>query len=90
MNKILDKIGTDKVIHCLVSFVLSVLIALFIKLFTVDKVSIAGLSWMIVFVIGFVKELIDEHEYKGADKDDFIASTIGCTCGSVIIYLLIV
>lgn len=93
MKKILDwfkKWEKDKVLHVLLSLVVSLLAAIVVKAFGGDKFDVLGAAWFAGFVAGFGKEMYDQHVYKGADSADWAADIIGTTAGTIIAFLLVV
>ena len=93
MKKILDwfnKWEKDKVLHVLLSLVISLLAAVVVKLIGGDKFEVLGAAWFAGFVAGFGKEMYDEHVCKMSDSADWAADIIGTTIGTLIAFLLVV
>ena len=92
MKKIIDfftQWGKDKVLHFVLSLVISIVAACIVKLCGGDKWAITAGAWFAGFFAGVGKELYDEWKYKGADEADWAADIIGTTLGTLISFLLV-
>ena len=93
MKKILDwfnKWEKDKVLHVLLSLVISLLAAVVVKAIGGDKFEVLGAAWFAGFAAGFGKEMYDKHSYGVADSADWAADIVGTTIGALIAFLLVV
>ena len=90
MRKIYDWIENlpkDKVLHFLVTFVIS-----FVSCFIICKHTnslwsgIAG-SWFLAFAIGVGKEILDEQYHHNADEADWFADVLGYV-SAIVIYII--
>tara|TARA_R100001244_G_scaffold64313_2_gene53278 strand:+ start:82 stop:309 length:228 start_codon:yes stop_codon:yes gene_type:complete len=71
MNKLIKKIGVDKILHFLVGACVY---------FTFDNL------WVVI-VIALLKELLDEKTYGGFDLVDFLITVLGGIMALLIIIL---
>lgn len=84
INKIVKKIGTDKVLHALMCFVIAVVSADVAHFFTDDNWLVGGIGFLAFFVFGMGKELFDEKKSGDGDERDWKADIIGGLAGVVV------
>ena len=85
---IMKKISYDKLLHCMVAFILAIVFALLFKCFKFSPVDGAGLAWIATFIVSIGKEVYDEVKYGGADNKDWLADVVGMTIGALCALLL--
>lgn len=72
---IIEAMGTDGVVHCLISAFLTAFIGVFLPMW---------LAVIIVLIIGIAKEVYDKVSNKGdADIKDFVCNLIGVAIGAL-------
>ena len=92
MKKILDwltKWEKDKVLHVLLSLVISLVAAVVAKAFGGDKFVVLGSAWFAGYLAGLAKELYDYQVCKISDSVDWAADLIGTTVGTIIAFILV-
>ena len=79
----LQKVTIDKQLHFGFSFFISFWISKILSYFKINLIICASVSFLITFVIGMCKELIDKKEEGNFDKKDLKANFIGNLIGSL-------
>ena len=82
--RFIEKVGTDKVIHFALSFLVSVLAAAMAKVLGCEPFTVMAVAWFAGFIAGLAKEIHDEIEYHSADSRDWIADVLGTTLGTLV------
>lgn len=93
MKKIFDwffKWDKDKILHVLLSLVISMAAAVVAKWLGCDKFDILWVAWSVGFLSGFAKEVYDEKFSDGSDSGDWCADLIGTTIGTITAFVLVV
>lgn len=87
-NKIVN-VAKDKLLHIGMCMIIALLVTVFMKFVTLDKVLMFSVGWASAFLAGIGKEIYDEVKYGGADSADWLADVIGATLGTLIAAALI-
>ena len=85
---IMKKISIDKLLHCMVAFILAIVFTLFFKWFKFEPVDAAGLAWIATFIVGMGKEVYDEVKKKSSESKDWLADVVGMNIGALCALLL--
>lgn len=85
---IMKKISIDKLLHCMVAFILAIVFALLFKWFKFSPIDAAGLAWIATFIVGMGKEVYDEVTKKNSESKDWLADAVGMTIGALCAMLL--
>lgn len=74
----MDKIGLDKVLHCVLSFVISAILSLVIYAVWMKHPVLSGfIGFIITMLVGLGKEIYDSRRRYGFDCWDLLADAIG-------------
>lgn len=85
-----DKLGSDKVIHLLVCFIIASNVAILDnEIFNRTAIVAATIGGFTAIIVGVVKELIDFFNGKSFDLDDLKFDTIGSFLGFIWSLILI-
>lgn len=94
-STIIEKLGWDKAVHFLISFILSDIFTRIIFNITsstgfMHYFGSALVGFVITYFIGVMKEIYDAKSGTGvADITDIYANAAGCSCGAIFELLLL-
>lgn len=82
-NELVEKIGTDKLLHALVCFVITILVALACHKTGETAWVAAAIGGIAAICVGIVKEVYDFLTGESFDAQDLLADCIGAVAGLV-------
>lgn len=88
INKIISKIAKDKLLHFTCSLILVFVSAGVCNLFKLDKTITFIISFVLVLIIGIIKEIIDSKRGGKFDFKDLIADFTGIILGIGLLYFI--